>query len=516
MLVTIFTLGVGAFLAIGEGHRHLDLDGDSHSTGVNDGVIKENWSNEEDDMEHLVAGGSAHFLEHIDTDLEGFYRLEDRIKYLKEVLAMHAQRQIVESEELDNAEFVIQELGEKVLKPFEEHLSALRAQIMKPHVAYDEETLREISNIIKTSELFLKTAQDQVEHVEVMEEVWEVMEDISLEAAKQDISMEEAKQDISLEAAKQDFSLDAAKQDISLEKAKQDISVEKAKQDIFREAAKQDIAVEAAKKDEVGDAGVPLKEHSEAARKTKAEKKLNLEDLVTGKKKSFIRKIHGSTKNVDEQDYMGAKVSSPPTTPLMSEDEQRQSSQPRSEGTRKESAGEGNLRQSSKLASQVEENNGDVTIGPETYDESVRSGMKAAAFASSEFVHQRVLEHQKVLVAASGVALYSSLAIIFAAVAVVIGILCVIHRTSQARRKINFEGMAGDGEGAYTAASNYLRTPTATSGYQELSETQRALESESKPTGWRGVQGAVSDVAAYVTPFRSKVTPRVRSEYKEK
>ena len=30
-----------------------------------------------------VAGGSAHFLEHIDTDLEGFYRLEDRIKYLK-------------------------------------------------------------------------------------------------------------------------------------------------------------------------------------------------------------------------------------------------------------------------------------------------------------------------------------------------------------------------------------------------------------------------------------------------
>jgi len=500
MLVTIFTLGVGAFLAIGEGHKH--LDGDSHSTGVNEGVIKENWSNEEDDMEHLVAGGSAHFLEHIDTDLEGFYRLEDRIKYLKEVLAMHAQRQIVESEELDNAEFVIQELGEKVLKPFEEHLSALRAQIMKPHVAYDEETLREISNIIKTSELFLKTAQDQVEHVEVMEEVWEVMEDISLEAAKQDISMEAAKQeDISVKAAKQE--------DISLKAAKQYISME---------AAKKDISMEAAKKDEGGDAGVPLKEHWEAVGQTKGEKKLNLEDLVTGKKKSFIRKTHGSIKNADEQDPMGAKVSSSPTTPLMSEDEQKQdlvdSSQPRSVGARKGSAGD--LRQSLKLASPVEESIGDVTIGPETYDESVRSGMKAAAFASTEFVQQRILEHEKVLVAASGAALYSSLAIIFAALASVIGILCIIHRTSQARRKINFEGMAGDGEGAYTAASNYLRTPTATSGYQELSETQRALESESKPTGWRGVQGAVSDVAAYVTPFRSKVTPRVRSEYKEK
>ena len=57
MLVIIFTLCAGAFLAIGEGHKH--LDGDSHSTGVNEGVIKENWSNEEDDMEHLVSFGDC-------------------------------------------------------------------------------------------------------------------------------------------------------------------------------------------------------------------------------------------------------------------------------------------------------------------------------------------------------------------------------------------------------------------------------------------------------------------------
>ena len=70
------------------------------------------------------------------------------------------------------------------------------------------------------------------------------------------------------------------------------------------------------------------------------------------------------------------------------------------------------MRQSLKLAIPVEESIGDVTIGPvriflslfvetslqETYDESVRSGMKAAAFASPEFVQQRILEHQKVLV----------------------------------------------------------------------------------------------------------------------
>ena len=106
-----------------------------------------------------------------------------------------------------------------------------------------------------------------------MEEVWEVMEDISLEAAKLDISDQAAKQNISADA----------------------------KLDISDEAAKQDNSLEEAKKDGGADAGVPLQEHFEAARKTKEENKLNLEDLVTGKKKSLFRKMHGYTKNVDEQ-----------------------------------------------------------------------------------------------------------------------------------------------------------------------------------------------------------------------
>ena len=81
------------------------------------------------------------------------------------------------------------------------------------------------------------------------------------------------------------------------------------------------------------------------------------------------------------------------------------------------------MRQSLKLAIPVEESIGDVTIGPvrivllticfktslqEPYDESVKSGMKAAAFASSEFVQQRILEHQKVLVRLCGQSVQSS------------------------------------------------------------------------------------------------------------
>ena len=58
------------------------------------------------------------------------------------------------------------------------------------------------------------------------------------------------------------------------------------------------------------------------------------------------------------------------------------------------------------------------------------------------------------------------------------------------------------------------------------------MESESGLQGWQGVKGAVSDAAAFVTPYgfkilqkypghlitflRSKVTPRVRKEYKKK
>ena len=104
---------------------------------------------------------------------------------------------------LPQVEQVLINLLEQVMKPFDEHLTALRAELLKPHVKYNEETLLEISNLIRTSEIFLKTAQvlltwifpvkscssvgfssiyqqycqEKVEVVEVMEEVWEVMEE---------------------------------------------------------------------------------------------------------------------------------------------------------------------------------------------------------------------------------------------------------------------------------------------------------------------------------------------------
>ena len=42
-------------------------------------------------------------------------------------------------------------------------------------------------------------------------------------------------------------------------------------------------------------------------------------------------------------------------------------------------------------------------------------------------------------VAASGLPRYIGLAIVVAAISVVIGMLCIVHRVARARRKINFE-----------------------------------------------------------------------------
>ena len=44
-------------------------------------------------------------------------------------------------------------------------------------------------------------------------------------------------------------------------------------------------------------------------------------------------------------------------------------------------------------------------------------------------------------VAASGLPRYIGLAIVIAAISVVIGMLCIVHRVARARRKINFEVM---------------------------------------------------------------------------
>jgi len=437
--------------------------GSSHNTEV----FAEDWSSEEQNIDHLVSGGTAHFLDHIDSDLKGFHKLEERMSYLKEVMTEHAQRKVVGNEELDNANFLIQELEEQVMKPFEEHLTALKAELMKPHEKYDEETILEISNLILTSEIFLKTAQEKVEIVEVMEEVWEVMEE------------------------EPDLGAD---------------NVETTQKQVFRKKDQKPWDQELQDKLEVvvSDNAAPVAK-SEEWRRTVGGDNLQMRknlkfasDPVWGIQTSMTGALHQNTPVV-----------------VVRDDHQESKEERRFTASKEElgvSPGAGDLdeRRIGEL--------GLHSSGVET--EAWSTGAKAF----SDSVQQKVVEHQKVLVVSRDLPPYVGLAIVLATIFFLIVMVCIAHRVSTARRKINFEGMVVDGESVSAAnspepaaASTYLRTPTLatskTSGYQELSETRRALESESRLQGW---QGAVSDAAALVTPFGSKVTPRVRNEYKKK
>jgi len=487
MLITFALIGAGY---ISLTNAHVGSTGPSHNTKINVKTLGEDWPSEEQNMDHLVTGGTAHFLDHIDSDLEGFHKLEERMSYLKEVLAEHAQREVVGSEELGNAGFLIHELEEKVMKPFDEHLTALRAQIMKPHVKYNEATLLEISNLIRTSEIFLKTAQEKVEFVEVMEEVWEVMEG-----------------------------------------EPDNIEGGGTEKQVFRKKDQKPWDRELQDKLEVvvSDSTAPVAK-SEEWRSTGQRKIGSGDNLQMRKNLKFASvPVLGI-----QTTRTGAPHQSTPTQSIV-RDENQESKEERGNLLSNEMGvglGASGIDERNTDGENVLHSIGVETVeatGPETYDDSVgSSAFSAAAKASSDFVQQKVVEHQKVLVAARGLPRYMGLAIVVAAISVVIGMVCIVHRVSRARRKINFEGMAVDEEvvcaadsPSCPAASTFLRTPTlATSskspGYQELSETQRALESESRLRGWQGVKGAVSDAAAYVTPFRSKVTPRVRNEYKKK
>jgi len=469
MLIT-FAVVVGASCCISVANTY--VRGRSHNT---DEVLAEDWSSEEQNMDHLVSGGTAHFLDHIDTDLEAFHILEERMNYLKEVLREHAQRNVVGSGKLDNAGFLIHELEEQVMKPFDEHLTALRAELMKPHVKYNEETLLEISNLIRTSEMFLKTAQEKVEIVEVMEEVWEVMEEEEPDLGANNIG--------------------------------------RTQKEVFRKKDQKSWDQELQDKLEVvvSDSAAPVAKSEEWGSPGKRK----------GGDNSQMRK---NLKFASDSVQTGALEQN---TPIVGDDN-LEGKEERGNALSKEiGAGLGAGDMDERLVGENGLHSTGVetveTIGPETYEDSVVK----TAFSAAEFLQQKVEEHQKVLVVGRGLPRYIGLAIVVAAVFLVIGIVCIVHRVTRVRRKINFEGMAVDGEGVCAAdlpcpdaASTFLKTPTLTtsksSGYQELSETQRVLESESGLQGWQGVKGAVSDAAAFVTPYGSKVTPRVRKEYKKK
>ena len=112
-----------------------------------------------DTRDELLIGDTALVLDHIDIDVDEFEKLKKRIRYLEGAMVKHANRQVVDEGQIKDAEFMLHELDTKVMGPFKEHLVALKAQILKPHLKYDNKTIAQISTLVKTAELFLQTAQ---------------------------------------------------------------------------------------------------------------------------------------------------------------------------------------------------------------------------------------------------------------------------------------------------------------------------------------------------------------------
>merc|ERR1719430_2525881 len=130
-----------------------------------------------DVKDELLIGDTALVLDHIDVDVAEFEELKKRIHFLESTLAKHANKHIVSDQEIKDADLMLRELDAKVMKPFEDHLLALKDQMMKPHKKYDNETKAQIGALIQTAELFLETAQARVESVEQVEHEWDAAEE---------------------------------------------------------------------------------------------------------------------------------------------------------------------------------------------------------------------------------------------------------------------------------------------------------------------------------------------------
>ena len=145
----------------------------------------------------LLIEDTALVLDNINLDIGEFEEIKNKIRYLEATIKVHSRRRVVDGGQIREADLVLQELNAKVVEPFEEHLVALKAQIMKPHIKYDKVTILQINKLIKTAELFLETAKYRVSEVEKEERGWEQEEQAAKGKQEEQVAIgrqEDAKQ----------------------------------------------------------------------------------------------------------------------------------------------------------------------------------------------------------------------------------------------------------------------------------------------------------------------------------
>jgi len=131
-----------------------------------------------EDVDNLYDGDIEYeveeILENIDEDISEFESLKKKIDFLEKVLAKNGDTHGLDKRSIEDVNLQLHEVDE-VMKPFEDYLIILKAQIQNPHPTYDKETLMQINALIKTAETFLHSAQEKVALVEEIEQDWELL-----------------------------------------------------------------------------------------------------------------------------------------------------------------------------------------------------------------------------------------------------------------------------------------------------------------------------------------------------
>jgi len=142
----------------------------SNSDVANDDAISSPQNTGQLDLEAML-------LEYIETDIKDFEDLKKTIAFLEKHISHHADMHVVNSEELIEADHMLQELDVKIIKPYEQQLESLKSQILKLNHKFDNETIDQITTIVENVEVFLSTSKERIEQVEVLEQEWEVAEE---------------------------------------------------------------------------------------------------------------------------------------------------------------------------------------------------------------------------------------------------------------------------------------------------------------------------------------------------
>ena len=117
--------------------------------------------------DELLIGDTALAIDHIDEDIEKFEELSMRIQYLESTMAQHSRKNIVDKDDVEDADLMLKEMEINVLGVFKEQLVGLKEHMIQPHPPFNNKTMQQIGALVNTAELFLNMSKMRVNQVRI-------------------------------------------------------------------------------------------------------------------------------------------------------------------------------------------------------------------------------------------------------------------------------------------------------------------------------------------------------------